>query len=228
MLNIGSFLDRNTPSVLRNSRRFMSIPFKILFRDKAEIFLNFKERAIDMTESEFLDVYKQVESVQFRDMAESETDLSDECTAEILDNVVGRTVLEVGCGTGFLSRKLALNYEVTASDIIIAPGTNSISSMKLLRANAERLPFRKRRFDTVICAHTLEHIRDINSAVNELRRVTNRRLIVVVPRQRPFKYTFDLHLHFFPSPDSLIEFMGRQRNNSCKKTGYELFYTEDM
>jgi hypothetical protein len=34
--------------------------------------------------------------------------------------------------------------------------------------------------------------------VQELRRVGAQRLIIVVPRQRYYRYTIDYHLHFFP------------------------------
>ncbi|MCI9480623.1 MAG: hypothetical protein HFI21_16805 [Lachnospiraceae bacterium] len=32
----------------------------------------------------------------------------------------------------------------------------------------------------------------------ELRRVCIRKLIVVIPRQREYQYTFDLHINFYP------------------------------
>jgi ubiquinone/menaquinone biosynthesis C-methylase UbiE len=66
------------------------------------------------------------------------------------------------------------------------------------------LPFAPCAFDTVICTHTLEHVQNLTAAIDELRRVTRRRLIIVVPRQRPYRYTFDLHLHFFPYKHSLL------------------------
>lgn len=44
----------------------------------------------------------------------------------------------------------------------------------------------------------LEHIKDLQLALEELRRICKKRLIIVVPRQREYKYTFDLHINFFP------------------------------
>jgi ubiquinone/menaquinone biosynthesis C-methylase UbiE len=229
MLKIGTILDWYTPSAIRNSRKIMSIIFRFLFKDKADIILDFKENAMQMTEEEFVDVYNQVESVLFRGLLSSETDLSDECLIEILKNAVGPNILEVGCGSGFLAKKLAVKHHVTASDIIIDDGLcDAKSRVKFIEANIENLPFSSQEFDTVICAHTLEHIRNLTKAISELRRVTKSRLIIVVPRQRPFKYTFDLHLHFFPYPESLLSTMGNDRKNMCKKVGYELFYIEYM
>jgi hypothetical protein len=42
------------------------------------------------------------------------------------------------------------------------------------------------------------HVQDAHAALEELRCVAKRRLIVVLPKQRPYRYTFDLHLRFFP------------------------------
>ena len=62
--------------------------------------------------------------------------------------------------------------------------------------NIKNLKFKDSFFDTVICCHTIEHIPDINSAVNELKRIAKKEIIIVVPKQRFYFYTLDLHLHF--------------------------------
>jgi ubiquinone/menaquinone biosynthesis C-methylase UbiE len=74
-------------------------------------------------------------------------------------------------------------------------------------AGLPALPFRDRGFDTVVCAHTLEHIPDLFAAATELRRVAHR-VVVVVPRQRYYRYTVDYHLHFFPSAAPLVHLFG--------------------
>ncbi|MDZ7762755.1 MAG: methyltransferase domain-containing protein [Desulfovermiculus sp.] len=79
------------------------------------------------------------------------------------------------------------------------------------QAELPLLPFIDQMFDTVVCTHTLEHIPDIRQAVKELRRVAKKRLIIVLPRQRPYRYTFDLHLHFFPYAWSVLLAMGEKR-----------------
>lgn len=79
----------------------------------------------------------------------------------------------------------------------------SAGSAVVAVAGLPALPFRDLSFDTVVCAHTLEHIPDLFGAAAELRRVA-RRVIVVVPRQRYYRYTVDYHLHFFPSAAPLL------------------------
>lgn len=60
------------------------------------------------------------------------------------------------------------------------------------------MPFNNDTFDTVICTHALEHIKDVKTALKELRRICRRKLIIVVPCQREYRYTFDLHINFYP------------------------------
>jgi len=79
----------------------------------------------------------------------------------------------------------------------------------------------------VTCCHVLEHVQDAEAAVRELRRVARRRLVVVVPRQREYRYTFDLHLRFFPYPSSLQQLM-RRRGARCEVVDNDLLYVEEL
>ena len=91
-----------------------------------------------------------------------------------------------------------------------------------VHAIAERLPFRDKSFDVVTCFHTLEHTRDLPRAIAELRRVARRQLIVIVPRQRRFHYTLDLHLQFFETPEALAAAMGKP--GEIRQFGSDLVY----
>lgn len=44
----------------------------------------------------------------------------------------------------------------------------------------------------------LEHVKDLKKATKELLRVTKKRLIIVLPRQREYRYVADLHIRYFP------------------------------
>src|SRR5690348_7721935 len=111
-------------------------------------------------------------------------------------------VLEVGCGNGAVAARLReAGHEVVAVDVTLgsaAATRGRAPGAEVAIAGLPELPFRDRAFDTVVCAHTLEHVPDLWRAAGELRRVAAR-VIVVVPRQRYYRYTVDYHLHFFPS-----------------------------
>ena len=180
----------------------MWVPFRLLFGRKAKYFFTFKDRAMHATAEDLHEIYAATADVHIQ----RDTDLNDACVGAIKANVVGATVLDVGCGRGYLAGQLSrAGFGVTASDIRIAAEMRErFPRVRFEQTRAEALPFPAADFDTVICTHTLEHVQDLTAAINELRRVTRQRLIIVVPRQRPYKYTFDLHLHFFPYEYSLL------------------------
>ena len=219
------FYDQILPPIIRDSKSLMSIPLKLMYKEDSTIFKEFKNSALKMDASKFSELYKKVLPIVTR-----ETDLNEDCVDAIVSNVVGKTVLEVGCGKGFLAKKLAKKFKVTASDIIIEKDLASANpTIQFKNANIENLPFKDKEFDTVVCTHTLEHVQNIFAAIKNLKRVTKKRLIIVVPKQRPYKYTFDLHLHFFPYENSLLTIMNTNGNiGSCKVLGGDLFYIEDM
>ena len=151
-------------------------------------------------------------------------------TLKVVVDLPATRVLDIACGRGFLARYLAHRYRVTAADVVIDSQLIKESpQIHFEETRLEKLPFADKAFDTVICTHTLEHVHDINTAISELRRVTGKRLIIVVPKQRPYKYTFDLHLHFFPYASNLLLLLGPGKGKySCQELGGDWFYVEDV
>lgn len=156
-------------------------------------------------------------------------DLNKACFDKILNSVKGKSVLEVGCGKCILSNEIQKKeFKVTALDMHIGKGIkDKFPHLNFVVGDAESLPFKDKQFDTVICAHTIEHVRDLFTVINELRRVCSKRLIIVVPKQREYRYTFDLHIHFFPNKDSFILLM-QNKKSICKIIEGYIFYIEDF
>ena len=168
--------------------------------------LDFKERAFAMSPAQFAAAYEALEAggARYRD-----SDTTPAQRDAIVDAAHGR-VLDVGCGNGAVAAELrAAGRAVTAVDVTLASAraTRERAGTAVAVARLPELPFRDRAFDTVVCAHTLEHVPDLYSAVRELRRVATR-VVVVVPRQRYYRYTVDYHLHFFPSKAPLEYLFG--------------------
>jgi ubiquinone/menaquinone biosynthesis C-methylase UbiE len=86
--------------------------------------------------------------------------------------------------------------------------TKQAQRFEMVKGSILSLPFDDNSFDVVLCTHALEHIKDHRRALSELLRVTKRRLIITVPRQREYKYTIDLHVHFLPYLYSFKQFIG--------------------
>ena len=65
------------------------------------------------------------------------------------------------------------------------------------------------------------------SAADELRRVARKRIVIVVPRQRPYAATFNQHIHFFPYEFSLLAWTGTSRPHTLDLVGGDWLYIED-
>jgi len=92
------------------------------------------------------------------------------------------SVLDAGCGEGEMLRRVTL-----------PPGTRTVlldrnpaSSAQLL-GSVDALPFASRSFDVVTCLEVLEHLRDPRPAVEELRRVARRAVVMSVPYEPYFR-----------------------------------------
>jgi len=214
-------LDQLLPPVLRDSRLVMAPLFYLLFGKKARYFLDFKAQLPKLSDQQINEHYALLADV----FMQRETDLNRTCIHYIDQVIVGDEVLDVACGSGFLSRRLAdQGKRVTSVDIKV-PDERSENPV-YLQGVITNLSFADNHFDTVVCTHTLEHIRDIRQAVTEIRRVCSKRLVVVVPCQREYRYTFDLHIHFFPYEHKLRELLGAA--GDIKKLGGDFLYVEDM
>jgi len=200
---------------------------KLFFKEDAEAYLTLKEKAYKMTPEDFQALYANLS----KDVLQRETDLNQASIDLILQSIVGETVLDVGCGRKFLANKIVETFHakkrVTGIDFNIEESHDKQADPYFVAGDIYQLPFEDQSFDTVICTHTLEHVLDIQKAIGELRRICRKKLIVVVPCQRECRYTFNLHIHFFPYPYSLLQTMGNP-NGICKKAGLDLFYEENL
>lgn len=216
-------LDRLLPPLLRDSRWFMAPIFYLLFGEKAKYYLAFKEELHHLSDQD-INRYYEVLADTFINRA---TDLNRESIDYIRSNIQDEGVLDVASGRGFMSEILARQgHSVTAVDIIQPAGTELSSNPLYVTAEITQLPFADKQFDTVVCTHTLEHIRNLPKALSEVRRVCKKKLIVVVPCQREYRYTFDLHIHFFPYEYNLRHFVGEC--GVIFKAGGDFIYIENF
>ena len=91
------------------------------------------------------------------------------------------SVLEVGCGNGRLLNQISSKYRTAGIDIS-KTALRFVKGKKAI-AKCNVLPFQPECADLVICADVLEHLpqETLIDAVNELKRIAKRYLIIGVP-----------------------------------------------
>ena len=220
-------LDQLLPPIMRDSRWFMRLLMQVGLGKESKWLMDFKDLAPSMSAMDLENYYRNSEKAHL----ERETDLNSSCIEKILQSVIGETILDIACGRGHLAKRLSKRYRVTGADFVINPRLPAgFPDVSWDQANIERLQYQDREFDTVICAHTLEHVLNIDTALSELRRVAKKRLIVILPCQRAYQYTFDLHVHFFTyqwQVELLMKSADGQWTGSCCKCGGDWVYIED-
>jgi SAM-dependent methyltransferase len=121
----------------------------------------------------------------------------------------GKKILDVGCATGnYIRYLMARGYDAHGLDILPAKEWESVPEGRIHQGDIRKMPFADGEFDTVTAFEVLEHIDDVDKAIEELKRVTRKNLILSVPdceAPEVFKesglafhhWTDRTHLHFF-------------------------------
>lgn len=218
-------LEDIVPPVLRDSGLFKAAASMAWGHHVADL-ARFRERAAFLTDEEYEALYRKHPRVH------EDTDNSDACIAAITADIVGASAMDVGCGTGALLRRVRDARKdlgaLVGVDFVIDPDLKD-EGIQYFAAKVETLPFPDKAFDTVICTHVIEHIVDYRAAIAELRRVARRRLILVVPREREYRYTFNPHVNFFPYTHSFLRaVMPVPESYHIREIGRDIYYREDI
>jgi SAM-dependent methyltransferase len=91
------------------------------------------------------------------------------------------TILDVGCGDGAITNRLARRWEVTGVDLSAA----ALAHLEgpAIRASATDLPLPDDSFDLVLSTEMLEHLPTVayRQAISEMHRVSRRYVLIAVP-----------------------------------------------
>jgi methionine biosynthesis protein MetW len=118
----------------------------------------------------------------------------------------GATVLDVGCGNGYLGAILAdRGFRVTGLERSGGYGADFPANVELVEADLEQgLPELSRRFDYVLAADVLEHFRRPERLLQQLRSVMKPGawLIASFPNSGHFYFRLNVLLGRFPQHDT--------------------------
>ena len=108
-----------------------------------------------------------------------------------LDLEIGQNVIDIGCGGGHLVQEISLGVGKTGKSIGIDPSKDqleaannrckSLNNIELICCTADKINIENNFCDRVTSTQTLEYIKDIDSSLNELKRIskTNSKFINV-------------------------------------------------
>jgi SAM-dependent methyltransferase len=212
------------PPALRDSGLFRALA-RAAYGPSIDKLADFRRRAVELTEAEYEGVYRDTPRIH------ADTDNSEACVRRIVKDVLGASVCDVGCGSGYLIGKIKHERpELTRyAGVDFVLHNQPYEGIAFTVARIEALPFPDKAFDTVVCTHVLEHILDYRRALAELRRIAAKRLILVVPREREGRYTFNPHFHFFPYKESFLRAIYPvPARYLCEDVGRDIYFVEDL
>lgn len=112
---------------------------------------------------------------------------------DIIRNSESCTILDAGCGEGFISNLMAdrlSKVSVTGLDVsesAIQYAQNAFSGITFMCGSIYEMPFVDNCFDTVLCSEVLEHLEDPSRALKEICRVSSGKVILTVPYEPFFR-----------------------------------------
>ncbi|HEX3000991.1 MAG TPA: flippase-like domain-containing protein [Methanoregula sp.] len=135
----------------------------------------------------------------------------------------GEVILDIGCGSGVQLRALDLSspglligMDLNHNALLYARGKNNRNT-EFLIADAERLPFREKTVDRIICAEIIEHLHEPEKMIAESKRVLKDpgKIVISTPNEHSvwgvYEFFWDVlgrgrnyretHLKFFSVPE---------------------------
>lgn len=217
------FMDECLPPIVRDTKWFMYPFFLYAYRGKnISRAMNIKSLIHSFSQEEYAEFYNSLDTIS----RNRETDLTQPIINEIISLLPEEecSVLDVGCGHGYLlSRILEAKPNLQLAGCDVKPPPNQ-DGFKFIHGSLTDLKLGAKSFDIVTCCHTLEHIVDIKTFIDELKSIARKKIIIVVPCQREFFYTLDEHINFFPYKAKLTSLIGCRRFQCKKIWGDWLFW----
>lgn len=105
-------------------------------------------------------------------------------------------VLDLGCGPGNLLPLIHAQRVVglDPSDTLIEQAKKRVGHLphiELIKGFAEKLPFKDGSFDRIVCSEVMEHVRNPEIVLKEMKRVAKpeARIVITVPNEKLINFT---------------------------------------
>lgn len=139
-------------------------------------------------------------------------------TAKVIINIskkyLGKSILDVGSGSGALIlnlKKKYINKNITGIDLLGQPENN------VIEGDVTNLKFNKEEFDTIFCTEVLEHLNnlDLKKAVKEISRVLVKKGILIITT--PYNEKLKENIVFCPECHYSFHRVGHQQTFNEKR-----------
>jgi SAM-dependent methyltransferase len=118
----------------------------------------------------------------------------------VLDFVNDKSVLDVACGSGYGTKlisktaRFAVGIDISHEALIFAKKDTYGSNIDFILADATNLPFREGAFESVVSFETIEHLRDYQQFLQELKYALsiNGTVIISTPNGRLFRSSLEV------------------------------------
>lgn len=209
-------LDNICPPILRDCYPLMYPIYRCVYGKYTRDLLKYKDNYPQITDKEYSRYYEMASKTA---LSSRPTDLNKKSLEFVLRNVNGR-ILDVGCGRGFLCGQMAeLGFNVDGIDIVRSGMFKENDNCHFILGNIEAgTDIPDKSYDTVVCTHVLEHVRNPQKVIEEIFRMAKERVIIVLPCQREYRYVADLHVRFFPYIYDVENLIGK-RDAKIQKIG---------
>lgn len=109
-------------------------------------------------------------------------------------------ILELGCGTGMLLKKLKKSFKAELFGFDVSSGMVRYANLKnpgnVFVADAEAIPLESNCFDVVVCRGALHHIPDVEKAFQNVRRILKKGGIFIFSEPNNSNFLFRLYRRY--------------------------------
>ena len=108
---------------------------------------------------------------------------------ELLEELDVKSILDVGCGNGFLINSLPSDIKVVGMDI--SEEALKYVKREYVTGSIEDIPFEDNSFDLVVCSDVIEHLYEdvLIKGIDELKRVSKKYLLMIYPYREQLDYS---------------------------------------